>query len=56
MWNLEWLGVHVCILQEAAELGPFNLLKGLVTGNDPLRYVSLEGLYVKGLFLVLWSA
>jgi hypothetical protein len=55
MWNVKWLGAPVHILKKAAELGPFNLLKGLITGNDPLCYVSLEGVWVKCLFLVIWS-
>jgi hypothetical protein len=55
MWNVEWLGAHMRIFQKAAELRPFNLLKWLITGNNPFRYISLESLGVECLFLVIWS-
>ena len=53
MWDVKWLGAHVRIFQKAAELRPFNLLKWLITGNNPFRYISLESLGVKCLFLVI---
>ena len=53
MWDVEWLGAHVRILQKAAELRPFNLLEWLITGNNPFRYISLESLSVECLFLVI---
>ena len=55
MWDVNWLGAHVRIFQKAVELRPFNLLKWLITGNNPFRYVSLESLIVECLFLVIWS-
>ena len=53
MWDVEWLGAHVRILQKAAELGPFNLIKWLITGNNSFCYISLGSLGVECLFLVI---
>lgn len=55
MWDVERRGAHVCILEEAAELRPLNLLKRLIAGDNPFCYISLERLYVERLFLVMWS-
>jgi hypothetical protein len=51
MRDVEWLGAHMRILKKAAELRPFDLLKWLIAGDDPLRYISLERLNVECLFL-----
>jgi hypothetical protein len=37
MWDVEGLGACVCVLEKAAELWPFNLLKWLIAGNDPFH-------------------
>jgi hypothetical protein len=55
MWDVEWRGTHVCILQKATELRPFDLLKWLITGDNPFCYISLERLYVERLFLMTES-
>jgi hypothetical protein len=36
MWDVEWLGAHMCILHKAVELQPFDLLKRLIAGDNPL--------------------
>jgi hypothetical protein len=51
MGDIEWLGAHMRVFQKAAELRPFNLLEGLITGDDPFCYILLECLEVKCLFL-----
>jgi hypothetical protein len=56
MWDVEWLGSHVRILQKTAELWPFNLLEGLITGNNPFCDISLECFEVKPLFLAMGLA
>ena len=53
MWDVKWLGSHVHILQKVVELWPFNLLKWLITDNNPFCYISLESLSVEYLFLVI---
>ena len=55
MWNVKWLRAPMHILKKVAELGPFNLLEGLIACNDSLCYVSLEGVWVKCFFLMIWS-
>jgi len=47
MWDVEWLGSHVCVLQKMAELRSFNLLKRLITSDDPFCYIFLKGLQIK---------
>jgi hypothetical protein len=44
------------VFQKAAKLGPFNLLEGLITGDDPFSYILLERLEVKCLFLAAVSS
>jgi hypothetical protein len=53
MWDVEWLGADVCVLQKASELRPVNLLKGLITGDNPFCKISLKRFRVKCLFLVI---
>jgi hypothetical protein len=47
MGDIKWLGAHMRVFQKAAELRPFNLLEGLITGDDPFSYILLERLKVK---------
>ena len=47
MWDVKWLGSHVRVLQKMAELRSFNLLKRLITSNNPFCYIFLKGLQIK---------
>ena len=51
MWDVKWLGSHVHVLQKMAELRSFNLLKRLITSDDPFCYIFLKGLQIKWLVL-----
>jgi len=47
VWDVEWLGSHVHVLQKMVELRSFNLLKRLITNNNPFCYIFLKGLQIK---------